>query len=78
MEGGYMEFKSVNEIRSEVKKNVGKEVTLKADKGRKRIVTKSGDRNWFGDQKTVSETAMVTKGKFLVVGIDSGDQNSAL
>ena len=37
-----MEFKSVNEIRSEVKKNVGKEVTLKADKGRKRIVTKSG------------------------------------
>ena len=37
-----MEFKSVSEIRSEVKKNVGKEVTLKADNGRKRIVTKSG------------------------------------
>lgn len=37
-----MEYKSVNEIRSEVEKNVGKEVTLKADKGRKRIVTKSG------------------------------------
>ncbi|EEB36215.1 hypothetical protein ANHYDRO_00867 [Anaerococcus hydrogenalis DSM 7454] len=42
MEGGYMEYKSVNEIRTEVEKNVGKEVTLKADKGRKRIVTKSG------------------------------------
>ena len=26
-----MEFKSVSEIRSEVKKNVGKEVTLKAE-----------------------------------------------
>ncbi len=37
-----MEYKSVNEIRTEVEKNVGKEVTLKADKGRKRIVTKSG------------------------------------
>lgn len=42
MEGGYMEYKSVNEIRSEVEKNVGKKVTLKADKGRKRIVTKKG------------------------------------
>lgn len=42
MEGGYMEFKSVNEIRTTVKENVGKEVTLKADKGRKRIVTKNG------------------------------------
>ncbi|MDU5503870.1 MAG: Veg family protein [Anaerococcus vaginalis] len=37
-----MEYKSVNEIRSEVEKNVGKKVTLKADKGRKRIVTKKG------------------------------------
>ena len=37
-----MDYKSVNEIRTEVEKNVGKEVTLKADKGRKRIVTKSG------------------------------------
>ena len=37
-----MEYKSVNEIRTEVEKNVGKAVTLKADKGRKRIVTKSG------------------------------------
>ncbi len=37
-----MEYKSVNEIRTEVEKNVGKEETLKADKGRKRIVTKSG------------------------------------
>lgn len=37
-----MEFKSVNEIRTTVEENVGKEVTLKADKGRKRVVTKSG------------------------------------
>lgn len=37
-----MELKTVQEIRSEVEANVGKEVIVKADKGRKRIVTKSG------------------------------------
>lgn len=67
MEGGYMEFKTVNEIRTAVEKNVGKEVTLKADKGRKRIVTKNGVildafpsvftikvNNDFNTQRTVS------------------------
>lgn len=37
-----MEKKSVDDIRQVVKENVGKEVTVKADKGRKRIVTKTG------------------------------------
>lgn len=62
-----MEFKTVNEIRTAVEKNVGKEVTLKADKGRKRIVTKNGVildafpsvftikvNNDFNTQRTVS------------------------
>ena len=62
-----MENKSVSEIRSEVEKNVGKEVTLKADKGRKRIVTKNGVildafpsvftikvNNEFDSQRTIS------------------------
>lgn len=37
-----MEQKSVNDIRQEVKANIGKEVILKADMGRKRIKTKTG------------------------------------
>lgn len=62
-----MEFKTVQEIRSQVKANVGKEVIVKADKGRKRIVTKSGViidafpsvftvkiNNDFNDERTIS------------------------
>ncbi len=37
-----MAHKSVDDIRAEVKSNVGKEVVLKADMGRKRIKTKTG------------------------------------
>jgi hypothetical protein len=37
-----MEEKSVDDIRQEVKKNIGKEVILKADMGRKRIKTRTG------------------------------------
>ncbi|MBM0046617.1 MULTISPECIES: Veg family protein [unclassified Anaerococcus] len=37
-----MEQRSVNDIRQEVKRNIGKEVILKADMGRKRIKTKTG------------------------------------
>lgn len=37
-----MEPKSVNDIRQEVQSNIGKEVILKADMGRKRIKTKTG------------------------------------
>lgn len=64
-----MEMKSVQEIRQEVKKNVGKEVTVKADKGRKRIVTRTGViidafpsvftvkvNNDFNDERTISYT----------------------
>lgn len=68
MEGDkIMEFKTVQEIRSEVEANVGKEVIIKADKGRKRIVTKSGVivdafpsvftvkvNNDFNDERTIS------------------------
>jgi uncharacterized protein Veg len=64
-----MEIKSVQEIRQEVEKNVGKEVTVKADKGRKRIVTRTGViidafpsvftvkvNNDFNDERTISYT----------------------
>lgn len=68
MEGDdIMEIKTVQEIRSEVEANVGKEVIVKADKGRKRIVTKSGViinafpsiftvkiNNDFNDERTIS------------------------
>lgn len=68
MEGDkLMENKTVQEIRSEVEANVGKEVTIQADKGRKRIVTKSGViidafpsvftvkvNNDFNDERTIS------------------------
>ena len=37
-----MEQRSVNDIRQDVKRNIGKEVILKADMGRKRIKTKTG------------------------------------
>ena len=37
-----MAHKSVQDIRDEVRSNVGKEVILKADMGRKRIITKTG------------------------------------
>ena len=37
-----MEEKSVDDIRQEVQKNIGKEVILKADMGRKRIKTRTG------------------------------------
>ena len=37
-----MEERSVNDIRQEVQKNIGKEVILKADMGRKRIKTRTG------------------------------------
>lgn len=62
-----MKNKSVQEIRSEVERNVGKEVILKADKGRKRIVTRTGIiidafpsvftvkvNNDFDDERTIS------------------------
>ena len=37
-----MEEKSVDDIRQEVQRNIGKEVILKADMGRKRIKTRTG------------------------------------
>ena len=37
-----MEEKSVDDIRQEVQKNIGKEVILKADMGRKIIKTRTG------------------------------------
>ena len=37
-----MEESSVNDIRQEVQRNIGKEVILKADMGRKRIKTRTG------------------------------------
>ncbi|WP_297281971.1 Veg family protein [uncultured Anaerococcus sp.] len=37
-----MEQRSVNDIRKEVQGNIGKEVILKADMGRKRIKTRTG------------------------------------
>ena len=37
-----MEQRSVTDIRQEVESNIGKEVVLKADMGRKRIKTKTG------------------------------------
>ena len=37
-----MEQKSVNDIKKQVQANIGKEVILKADMGRKRIKTKTG------------------------------------
>lgn len=56
-------------IRSEVEENIGKKVLLKADKGRKRIITREGFienafpslftvrvNNDFGDSRTVSYT----------------------
>lgn len=68
MEGDkLMERRTVQDIRSEVEANVGKEVIVKADKGRKRIVTKSGViidafpsvftvkiNNEFNDERTIS------------------------
>ena len=37
-----MEERSENDIRQEVQRNIGKEVILKADMGRKRIKTRTG------------------------------------
>lgn len=59
--------KSVQEIRSEVERNVGKEVVVRADKGRKRVITRTGIiieafpsvftvkvNNEFNDERTIS------------------------
>lgn len=59
----------INSIRDEVRENLGKQVQVKADKGRKRIVTKKGTlenafddvftvriENEFGDARVISYT----------------------
>ena len=44
----------INQIKSEVEENIGRSVVLKADKGRKRIITKEGIiENAFDDVFTV-------------------------
>ncbi len=44
----------INQIKSEVEENIGRRVVLKADKGRKRIITKEGIiENAFDDVFTV-------------------------
>ncbi len=55
MDGDYVQENNIiNQIKSEVEENIGRRVVLRADKGRKRIITKEGViENAFDDVFTV-------------------------
>lgn len=52
--GALLDNQTLNSIKCEVEENIGRRVVLKADKGRKRIITKEGIiQNAFEDVFTV-------------------------